>query len=134
MERMGRKEMNYIRTRDGKIRIVIEPSEFDEEERNKIPDNCTMVKAFNMFGCEIISNKQIVVKSNKIKSLCDLFIKKSREKGNDFIEVGKDSFHVFDMKYNSYDLEHYDYYGAIFTPKGIIYIAKLNKKGELELL
>ena len=31
-------------------------------------------------------------------------------------------------------LEEINYYGAIWTDKGLIYVAKVNDKGELELL
>lgn len=70
-----------------------------------------------------------------IEELCDEFVCESNEEGNNFTSV---YFHLSDMKkdsfYTSYK-EHYNFYGAIHIKgKGMIYVAKLNEKGELELL
>lgn len=69
-----------------------------------------------------------------IEELCDAFVKKSKEIGNDYFEIGKNALDIFDRKYHKEDLEHYAYYGAIWTDKGLIYVVKMNDKGELELL
>ena len=60
--------------------------------------------------------------SNAIKELCDEFV---------MISDGK---HKLDIGCHSYGDEKIQIYGAIWTDKGLIYVAKMNKKGELELL
>ena len=60
--------------------------------------------------------------SNAIKELCD-----------EFVMIG-DGKHKLDIGYHSYGDEKIQIYGAIWTDKGLIYVAKMNKKGELELL
>ena len=40
----------------------------------------------------------------------------------------------YDIKTAKKHLEKFEIYGAIWTDKGLIYVAKMNDKGELELL
>lgn len=82
----------------------------------------------NIGGIEIIKT------SDTIEELCDVFVKKSKETWNNYFKIGGDAFYIFDRKYYKEDLEHYDYYGAIWTDKGLIYVAKMNENRELKLL
>ena len=61
--------MKYIRTKDGRIRIVVELNEFDEKEIRKIPNDCTMVKSNNIFGCSIVENENIIKQADTIEEL-----------------------------------------------------------------
>lgn len=61
----------------------------------------------------------------KLKHKVGEFVKKSKEAWNNYFEIGEDDFVIFDRKYRKEDLEHYDYYGAIWTDKGLIYKAKM---------
>ena len=45
-----------------------------------------------------------------------------------------DGKHKLDIGCHSYGDKKIQIYGAIWTDKGLIYVAKMNKKGELELL
>ena len=72
--------------------------------------------------------------ADTIDKLCDLFVKRSNEPGNNFFEINKDRVIAFDEKYNKTDLEHYDYYGAILTDKGLLFVAKLDKDKQLNLI
>lgn len=76
----------------------------------------------------------VIAQADTIEELCDEFVKKSKEIGNNYVEIGKNAFEILDKKYHKENLEHYNYYGAIWTDKGLIYVAKMNDKGELELL
>lgn len=78
--------------------------------------------------------KAVIAKGDTIEELCDLFIKKSKEEGNDYFEIGKDPIQIFDKIYDKTDLQHYDYYGAIWTPKGLEFVAQMNKEKELMLI
>ena len=77
------------------------------------------------------SSKYIIKSADTIKKLCDKFIIIRNGEGADF---WKD----FDaMKhYSAYiNLNDYDaVYGAIWTDKGLLYVAKMNEEGELELI
>lgn len=115
--------MKYIRVYEGY---------YEQEYITTYQEHCEYVaglqdSGFDFEGC-------VVKQADTIEELCDVYVKKSREVGNDYFEVGKDAFEVFDRKYQREDLEHYDYYGAIWTDKGLIYVAKMNNEGELELL
>ena len=72
--------------------------------------------------------------ADTIDKLCDFFVKRSIESDNDFFDINKDRFIAFDEKYNKTDLEHYDYYGAILTDKGLLFIAKLDNNKQLRLI
>ena len=99
--------MKYIRTKDG--RIVKHPHP----------------------NAEIFTFRYEILKTaNTIEDLCDEFvavdigITKDREKHYKTLEEAKiDKNFLFDRLY-----------GAIWTNKGLIYVAKMNEKGELELI
>lgn len=69
--------------------------------------------------------ENVINEADNIKDLCDCFI-----------EVGLGNPMVVTWEYviNDEDRRNFDVYGAILTAKGIIYVAKLNDEGELELL
>ena len=69
--------------------------------------------------------------ANTIEELCDTFVF--------IVGEGKlviDSFTKSKEYYNSGKKENmvFSLYGAIWTDKGLIYVAKMNDKGELELI
>lgn len=97
--------MKYIRTKDGRI------GEFYQDQSFTI--TCSL-------GC--IAHKNILNYADTIKELCDEFV---------MISGGK---HKLDIGCHSYGDKKIQIYGAIWTDKGLIYVAKMNEKGELELL
>lgn len=71
----------------------------------------------------------IVKQADTIEELCDDFLlenKKTHWKGH--MPYHKSTI------YNEILQRDYIIYGAIWTDKGLIYVAKMNDKGELELL
>ena len=100
--------MKYIRTKDG----IYENKPLEKylgKRRGK--------------GFEIVFKEQdIINQADTIKELCDDFV---------MISDGK---HKLDIGCHSYSDEKIQIYGAIWTDKGLIYVAKMNEKGELELL
>lgn len=123
--------MKYIRTKDGRIYEIIEETENGYELRGpfekKINCNCYMIK--RVFGDNSDPTYQI---ADTIEELCDEFVWVSvngeyhNRKANTYgLETSK-------MHRNSSQIK--EIYGAIWTDKGLIYVAKMNEKGELELL
>ena len=106
--------MKYIRTKD---------------KNNLIIDLTNMLLPYNLTDEYIDFNKfgmfKIVKQADTIKELCDEFVV-VRENGEPMIvslELAKE-----------YAKCSITTYGAIWTDKGLIYVAKMNEKGELELL
>ena len=77
---------------------------------------------------------EIVKQADTIKELCDEWI--CRDNNN--IEYRPYRFYFLDDLYafikENKLFERYTIYGAIWTDKGLIYVAKMNEKGELELI
>lgn len=70
----------------------------------------------------------VINQADTIEELCDEFV---------VLEKGKTKPFVYDMHCRDLDRyikENATIYGAIWTDKGLIYVAKLNNKGEWELL
>ena len=73
----------------------------------------------------------IVKEADTIEELCDCFV--VYEKGGGF--AGEHRTYN-DLEFAKYEANEYVsiVYGGIWTEKGLIYVAKMNDKGELELL
>ena len=126
--------VKYIRTKDGRI--------FQNYDNLQIIDNtlCNMQngKVWLMLG-------EILKQANTIEELCDVFVYKNKiveppiinkEKPKySYILVEIDDNTPFYTRRLTYlnDLEE-TLYGAIWTEWGLKYVAKMNDKGELELL
>ena len=132
--------MKYIRTKDGVYEI----------DRYYEPRDYYWVKQ----DCEQpIGSDEIINQADTIEELCDVIVCRnelfypltSNREGNEFdwekINRFRKSVCMSEEEYNkiketSNDFEPYFWtvYGAIWTEKGLIYVAKMNDKGELELL
>lgn len=84
----------------------------------------------------------VLTKSDDVKELCDgFYIDFVNYKGFDKDKIGEpytfEEFRDCFMAYREYEGNQYTHcegYGFIKTNKGLIYVAKMNQKGELELL
>ena len=83
------------------------------------------------FDCDVILKRQIIKQSENLEELCDEFVC--------YFEIFNRSYYF--IYKNSYDelkrdvqTIQYSAYGAIWTSKGLIYVAKMNDKGELVLI
>ena len=104
--------MKYIRTKCGVY------------EKDKLYKFYEMLDG-KYYKCEnYINQNDIIKESDKLEELCDEFVVIDN---NGQPQV----YSPFDLKTWTTDN---DLFGAIWTEKGLIYIAKLNDKGELELL
>lgn len=102
--------MKYIRTKDDIIDF--EKVEIVDREIGT-PKTITYLK------------KNAIKQANTIEELCDVYI----------IEKFKHIFTIDEFSKNLVrNCKDSKVYGAIWTDKGLIYVAKMNDKGELELL
>ena len=123
--------MRYIRTTDGRIFEVM--SGPDENEWYEQKD-----------GIICLPKKKILKQTNTIEELCDEFVWKWNEKEFPYSKARQyDRYSGYgDLKrairaeenYGKYLNYDYEIYGAIWTKWGLKYVAKINNKGELELL
>lgn len=124
--------MKYIRTKDGKI--------FDV---NKICVPYQIIERWIDFNSQ--GRFEIIKQADNIEELCDNFVvidKKWNQKyvccyigdENCFLAVEHDGDSSSFSKKELLEEGSYDVYAAIWTDKGLIYKAKMNEKGELELL
>lgn len=107
--------MKYIRTKDGKVyeenKLYFEPL---IEEYISIKNPHTRVG-------------EIDFEADTIEELCDEFIAMPKQLAEGHIPITFEGAQKFAK--NGMVV-----YGAIWTDKGLIYVAKMNEKGELELL
>lgn len=115
--------MKYIRTKDAIYEIIDETENSFElcgPFEKKMGCSCTMIK--RLLG----SNEKPTYRlANTIEELCD-----------EFVVVSSICCSLLNKK-EKQDIKRYaksNLFGAIWTSKGLIYVAKMNKKGELELL
>ena len=122
--------MKYIRTKDGRIELVV-GSVKDQTDTLFYADN----------KGNYIAEKDILKRADTIYQLCDEFVIIRRD-DNTFALAkyypNDKTFYVKtadeDVSLNECLMYGYEIYGAIWTDKGLIYVAKMNEKGELELL
>ena len=112
--------MKYIRTKDAIYEIIDETENSFElcgPFEKKMGCSCTMIK--RLLG----SNEKPTYRlANTIEELCDEFV---------FEETYPSGLkrHII-----TEDVAVGTQFGAIWTKKGLIYVARMNSKGELELL
>lgn len=103
----------YIRTKDGIYQV-----------RKPALDEYLWEDSTYVYSHEHIDNKDIIKRADSIEELCDEFVG---------ISDGESQM----LRFVPYACAQYwngGVYGAIWTDKGLIYVAKINDKGELELL
>ena len=128
----------YIRTKDGIYEVV--------EDSNKEWGKQIVVKFPKNLNMKLADVKdQIIKQSDNLAELCDeavaIYPDGSHDNcsvmhivdNNGFCEAvyGCLSVSADDLKKN---YECWEVYGAIWTDKGLIYVAKMNEKGELVLI
>jgi len=111
-------KMKYIRTKDGIY-------------RNASTDKDIVIICKNRKL--IVNPKGVIAQSDTIEELCDEFV---RYIAVDNIYNLMRDYDLNDLKLIRERLQETDdkFYGAIWTDKGLIFVAKMNDKGELELL
>ena len=106
--------MKYIRTKDGRI--------FE----NKLTMYVCPEALEELSKCEVGEEIEILKQADTIEELCD-----------EFVVIKKNGDKIITCNYRNiqvYIERKFEIYGAIWTNKGLIYVAKMNNEGELELL
>lgn len=108
----------YIRTKDGIYQIV--------EDNNKEWGKQIVVKFPKNLNMKLADVKdQVINQSDNLAELCDEFI---------VIDISGKHYHTYDLESAKKYVSIIYIYGAIWTSKGLIYVAKMNNEGNLELL
>ena len=124
--------MKYLRTKDNRI---IDTTKYYIENSNLFKSG-----AYQEYEKELAN---AAYKADTIGELCDEFVMTHyfHETNITFGKVlTKENKELFTKSVKlrkqdkDYDPNEFDIYGAVWTDKGLIYVAKMNDKGELELL
>ena len=116
----------YIRTKDGIYEVLseYEPSEYTTLISNPVKafDVKVTTRTSNGSSIKIVYGSEVISQSESIEELCDEFV---------FEETYPSGLkrHII-----TEDVAVGTQFGAIWTDKGLIYVAKMNDNGELELL
>lgn len=116
--------MKYIRTKDGIVNVSnMQEYEADDENNNRIFDGYGLDD-----GSIYYPTEDIIKQADTIEELIDeyVLVEKSARCFLNYDEITEDDLKLC--------LQDHDIFGAIWTDKGLIYVAKMNEKGELELL
>ena len=126
--------MKYIRTQSGVYELI-----WDIIEKN---DKTYIIEKYD--GC--VYEEEVLKQSDTIKELCDEFVAVNTKYNScRLTDIRREKYYEprIPMYYAGEHTHDFvdDYiknkgliYGAIWTDKGLIYVAKMNGKGELELL
>ena len=121
--------MKYIRTKDRLLKFVNETADFNHLRNRDVKvywceDN--RVRTRELIG---VIDDEVIKQADTIEELCDEFVIKA------YISSYPQIYHSVDLKeLNEHREKDTEVFGAIWTSKGLIYVAKMNDKGELELL
>ena len=109
--------MKYIRTKDGIFDKIDETLVLASK-----PPKYDLCKNGEHIKYEFCHNCKL---ANTIEELCD-----------EFVAIHKTFSKTYCIRKVPFEKqnENFNIYGAIWTDKGLIYVAKMNDKGELELL
>ena len=103
--------MKYVRTKDG---LYLNGGKFGKPYAGMVGKK----QEIDFGYC--FDKKCIIGQADTIEELCDCFVDYCEEDDSHFVSTEIQGIH--------------EIYGAIWTDKGLIYVAKMNEKGEFELL
>lgn len=112
----------YIRTKDGRIAEVKENMVIKRCSENVL----RLVYKDNRSICVLSGNDDIIKQAKTIEELCDRFVAKTCDITEYWVEKKLECAKMY------CGIE--TIYGAVWTSKGLIFVAKMNDKGELELI
>jgi mannosyltransferase OCH1-like enzyme len=117
--------MKYIRTKDEIYEVV----GADSCSYLNAPPEMYYITSYN----KNILKSKVIAQADTIEELCDIYVSVYEEQlDNEFFEAYKYTPMEVKNFYTGYIPK--EVYGAIWTDKGLIYVAKMNEKGYLELV
>ena len=124
--------MKYVRT---KQEIFKEKRRFKEIKDGKIYEYSVVPFKHHLMPIIYIPVSDIIKEADTIEKLCDEFIFNKER----VVVLGIDNGYMKGFYDNWIDKITWQHikegiYGAIWTDKGLIYVAKMNEKGEFELV
>ena len=127
--------MKYIRTKNGFYGFAKRMSlSLGREPKGDYYHSVTD-RFLHRLGAGVLQDKFIIKQADTIEELCDTIAIVWKDH---LPTIWNDTTHFKDLlsMYSSYQRKHkiVAIYGAIWTDKGLIYVAKMNDKGELELI
>ena len=125
--------MKYIRTADGRILDLDKIKQYSQ--LYQFSNGNHLYVEWTVISEEI----DIIKQADTIEELCDEFVmqdndcKLSQLMSHETIYMIQTHTNIDDI-INDSKMQNYTIFGAIWTDKGLIYVAKMNEKGDLELL
>ena len=131
--------MKYIRTKDGIFEVY-------KETENGYNINTKPFLETTKTRCYLnpfISKEKVINQADTIEELCDEFVcledhRLLRPRFTKFNDEGyaTQTYHegILNAFREGVNYKNFHWVGAIWTSKGLIYVAKMNENGELELL
>ena len=121
--------MKYIRTKDG-IWEYVGKGELSLRPKSKLVDYYVnkRLHCFVSYGYGRLKEERIIAQADTIEELCDEFV---------YFNENEEPLVTKILTFGSIMRMDGDYmikYGAIWTDKGLIYVAKMNESGILELI
>lgn len=123
--------MKYVKLTNGRI-YDVGHHKIDGHIRDSLSDELFVAHSGKSYGTSmpgvvslnhLCNVNDIVEEADTIEELCDCFVDYCEEDDSYFVSNDKP------VRRNKYEI-----YGAIWTDKGLIYVAKMNEKGSLCLL
>ena len=112
----------YIRTKDGVYEV---------DENSKGNECFLWVKTNEANIVQCVWLNCIIKQSENLEELCDEFVVNFECFNRSYYFIYKNSYDELKSDVQTFN---YSAYGAIWTSKGLIYVAKMNDKGDLELI
>ena len=109
----------YIRTKDGIYKV------------ESIFRNNGFVKGYNIGKMAFIIKDQVINQADAIEELCDEFVVNFECFNRSYYFIYKNSYDELKSDVQTFN---YSAYGAIWTSKGLIFVARMNDKGDFELI
>lgn len=130
--------MKYIRTKDGVYQYGVGGQPHPPYYCVPNWDSTKLITGEDLSGECPLEEHVIVKQADTIEELCDEFVvvyKNNRINQFKANEMGNETQTTNEFVKNNYlRFNNQLVYGAIWTNKGLIYVAKMNDEGELELL
>ena len=117
--------MKYIRTKNGKL--------YDMNEIG-IDENIKEKAYIHKPTLDVIYVKSIIAQADTIEELCDGLIVEDKDNTNNWFVMDISEYQSKDNVDKKYMVDRWNFYAFIKTDKGLIYVAKMNESGVLELI